>query len=81
MQELRFEEMKEYVLNRQNTVVQYIEMRPILDLCKETVRMQGTCVVKRWWDKEGLDLVGARAAVEAAEEEREGKDPWREESE
>ena len=37
IQEEGFEEMKAYVLKRQNTVVQYIAMRPILDLCKETL--------------------------------------------
>ena len=42
-------------------VVQYIATRPILDLCKETVRVPGTWVVKIWWEQEGLDLEGARA--------------------
>ena len=38
MEEAGFEEVGAYVLKRQNTVAQYIATRPILDLCKETVR-------------------------------------------
>ena len=41
MQEARFEEMGECVLKSQNTVAQYIAMRPILDLCKYKVWMPG----------------------------------------
>ena len=66
MQETGFEEIGGYVLKRQNTVVQYIVTRQILDLCEETVRMPGMWVGKRWWEQEGLDLAGAMAA--AAEE-------------
>ena len=46
MQEAWFEDMEEYVLKRQNMVAQYIAMRPIMDLCKETVWMPGTWVGK-----------------------------------
>ena len=35
------------MLRSQNTAVQYISMRPILDLCKETVHMLGAWVAKR----------------------------------
>ena len=35
MQEPGFEEVEEYVLRRQNTTAQYIEMQQIMDLCKE----------------------------------------------
>ena len=38
MEEVGFEYMGEYFLKRQNMVTQYISMRPILGLCKETVR-------------------------------------------
>ena len=64
--------MEEYVLNRQNKVVQYIVMRPILDLWEETVRMLGKWVEKRWWEQEGLDMAGARAAAEMSVEEDRG---------
>ena len=39
MQEAGLEEIGEYVPKRHNTVVQYIATRPILDLCKDTVRI------------------------------------------
>ena len=34
MEEAGFEEMIAYVLKRQNTVVQYIFMQPIMHLCE-----------------------------------------------
>ena len=64
MQEAGFEEVEEYVSNMQNTVAQYISTQPIMNLCKETVRMPGMWVAKMWWDQEGLDLVGARTISE-----------------
>ena len=39
----------EYVLRRQNTVMQYITEWNILDLYEETVRRPGTRISKRWW--------------------------------
>ena len=59
MQEAGFEEVEACVLMRQNTAARYIAMNPILDLCKEPLQIPGIWVVKRWWDKEVLDLVGA----------------------
>ena len=44
MEEAGFEEMGAYFLKRQNTVAQYINMRPILDLCEETVQRSGVWV-------------------------------------
>ena len=44
MEEAGFEEMGAYFLKRQNTVAQYINMRPILDLCDETVQSSGVWV-------------------------------------
>ena len=49
MQEALFEEIETYVLERQNTVAQYITMQPIMDLCKETVRIPETWFAKGWW--------------------------------
>ena len=37
MKEAGFQYMVDYVLKRNNTTVQYIAMRPILDLCEKTV--------------------------------------------
>ena len=48
MEEAGFEDMGEYVLKRHNMSAQYIVTRPIMDLCKETVRMPGVWVAKRW---------------------------------
>ena len=62
MQEAGFEEVGAYVLWRQ-----YIAMRPILDLCEETLQIPGMWVVKRWWEKEILDLVVAWEVTEAPE--------------
>ena len=69
MQEAGFEEMEACVLRRQNTALQYIVMCPIMDLCKETVQISGMWVVKRWWEKEVLDLVGAWEVTAAPEDE------------
>ena len=41
MEEEGFKEIGVYILKRQNTVAQYIATRPILDLCKRTVRRPG----------------------------------------
>ena len=49
MQEEWLEDMGVYVIKRHNTVVQYILMRPILDLCEYTVQIPGAWVAKRWW--------------------------------
>ena len=68
MQEAGFEEVEACVLRRQNTAAQYIVMRPILDLCEETVQILGMWVVKRWWEKEVLDLVGAWEVTAVSEE-------------
>ena len=48
MQEAGFEEVEACVLMRHNMDAQYIAMRQILDLCKETVQIPGMWVVKRW---------------------------------
>ena len=39
-----------------------------MDLYEEAVRIPGTWVSKRWWEQEGLELEGARAAAEAVDE-------------
>ena len=69
MQEAGFENVEACVLRIQNTATQYISMRPIMDLCEETVHIQKMWVVKRCWDKEVLDLVGAWEAMATSEEE------------
>ena len=59
MQEAGFEEVEACVLRRHNTAVQYIATQQIMDLCEETVQIMRMWVVKMWWEKEVLDLVGA----------------------
>ena len=49
MQEAGFEKVEACVLMRQNMAAQYLVMRPIMDLCKETVHIPGMRVLKRWW--------------------------------
>ena len=58
---------------RHNTVAQYIATMPIIDLCLEEERRLGTRVFKRWWEQEGLNLVGmCTVDQEVKREEREG---------
>ena len=49
MEEAIFEEMGAYVLKRQSTVIHYIIIWKVLDLCEKTVRRPGDWVDKRWW--------------------------------
>ena len=66
-----FKRIRTYVTRRQNTVTQYIETRPILDLCERSARRPGVWVSQQWWEQDGLDLEGAkkRAAAESDGEE------------
>ena len=74
MYEVGFEEMVAYFLKRQNMVAHYIATRSILDLYEETVWRTGAWVARIWWEKEGLDLAGTRAAaVEASDWEGESE--------
>ena len=63
--------MGSYVLNRQDTVAQYIGTRPIMDLYRDTVRRPGAWVARRWWEQDGMELLGARS-TEVEEVDREG---------
>ena len=53
-----FELMETYIRKIQNTFVQYIATRLILDLCKAAERKQGEWVGMWWWKQAGFDLVG-----------------------
>ena len=70
-----FEGVDKYSTRRQNTVAQYIAMRPILDLCKWSARRPGEMVSRRWCEHASLDLEGAKkraaAASEAVDSDRE----------
>ena len=41
--------MEEYIRRRQNTVVQYITTRSLLDMCEGSERAPGAQVGMRWW--------------------------------
>ena len=55
MAEARLQEVETYVSCRQNTVSQYIETGPIMDLFLAAKRRPGPRVEMRWWEREGLD--------------------------
>ena len=57
-----------YVSRLQNTVVQYIAIMPIMDLCLAAKRCPGPRVATLWWEQEGLDLEGMRTAAREAEQ-------------
>ena len=59
------------IIRMQNTVVQYIATRPIMDLCKQATRRPGARVSRRWWEQTGIDLKGAREKAELAATETE----------
>ena len=42
MQEAGLEEAEVYILQRQNTAVQYIVTLPIMDLCEEAMQSRGS---------------------------------------
>ena len=47
------------IIQRQNTVAQFIATRPILDLCEQAAQRSGVQVSWRWWEQTGIDLRGA----------------------
>ena len=49
MVEAGFEGIGKFITRRQNTAVQYIVTRPILDLCVRSAQMLGTRLSWRWW--------------------------------
>ena len=68
MKEAGIVRIRTSILRRQNTVTQFIAMRPILDLCEKSVRRPGARVPRRWWEQTGINWKGARERAEAAEE-------------
>ena len=56
------------ILWRQNTVAQFITMRPILDLCEKAIIRPGARVPRRWWEKTGINWKGSRENAEAEAE-------------
>ena len=64
MRETGLEDMGTYISRHNNTVAQYIVVRPILDLCLEADWRPGLQVTNRWWKHEGLDFAGMWEAEE-----------------
>ena len=71
MEEAGFEKIRVYILKRQNRISQYIATQPILYLGEQSVQRPGAWISWRWWEHEGLDLVGEmeQAVAEADGEE------------
>ena len=60
------------VLRRQNTVAQFVAMRPILALCEGSERRGGARVTQRWWEQKGIDWKLARERSKNAETDGDG---------
>ena len=71
MKEAGLTEVGKSILNRQNTVAQYIATRPLLDLCKGASAREGTRVPLWWWNQKGIDLETAKARGD-----EEGEEPY-----
>ena len=67
MEAADLQDVDTYVSRRQNTSAQYIAGRPIIDLYLAAKWRLSPRVEKRWWEQEGLDLVGMLMADWGAE--------------
>ena len=65
------------ILQRQNTVAQFIATQPILGMCEVTARRPGAWVPRRWWEQTGIDWKAAReaAAAKNGEDEAMAEEP------
>ena len=61
MKEAGLTDVQTYINRRQNTVAQYIAMRPFLDLCKGAKQREGARVTLRWWNQTGIYWYKAKA--------------------
>ena len=61
MREAGLTDIRTSILNRQNTVAQYIATRLLLDLCEGVRAREGAKVPLRWWDQAGIDWETAKA--------------------
>eukprot|EP00978_Attheya_sp_CCMP212_P044431 scaffold310270_cov55-Attheya_sp.AAC.1 len=50
--------IKKYTEKRQNTVADYVAMRPIFELCTEAEWPTGSQSSRRWWDQVDRDFEG-----------------------
>ena len=63
MKEAGFKDIRTSINTRQNTVTQYIAMRPLLDLCNGDNQIGGARVAMRWWYQKGVDWEKAHGAA------------------
>ena len=56
MMAVGLEEVKTYVLRRQNTITHYIVTRLILDICLVADKWPGAQVKRRWWYQAGINF-------------------------
>ena len=71
MKEAGLTDVRTSIYRRQNTVAQYIDTQPILDLCEGATQRGGERVTMRWWEQMGIDWEKAKAR--GAETESESK--------
>ena len=71
MKEAGLTDIQTSINRRQNTVAQYIAIRPLLDLCEGAKQREGARVTMRWWDKTGIDW--EKANTRGAETESESE--------
>ena len=73
MKEAGFAEIRKSITNRQNTVMQYISTRLILDLCERTTQRGGARVSRRWWDQKFADCKTTKEQVAETDSELESE--------
>ena len=61
MKEAGLTDIHTSIQRRQNTVAQYIAMRPFLDLCEGVRQREGARVTLRWWEQSVIDWEKAKA--------------------
>ena len=82
MKEAELTDVHTSIQRRQNTVAQYIAMRPLLDLCEGARQREGARVTLRWWEQSGIDREKAKAKeteTESASDSDSGSDTEEEE--
>ena len=67
MEEAGLTDIRTSIQRRQNTVVQYIATRPLLDLWEGVRPREGARVTLRWWEQSGIDWEKAKAMGTEAE--------------
>ena len=61
------EDIGVYITHHQNTVAQYIETRPIMEVCLAEEQKMGLCLSRRWCEQPALDILRIRVGNAEAE--------------